>query len=383
MKWILIILAVGIVHNCTAQDTAEVIKQWQLSGYLKNLGSVSFDKNFDNSVTGNLVHQRLNIKWMPSGKITAFAEFRNRLFWNGEVRTIPGFAKQLRNDNEKVNLQKTWIEGRSVVLHSNTERLNLEYRDTNWNVRLGRQRINWGITTTWNPNDIFNAYNFLDFDYEERPGVDGGRFQYIFSNSSDAEIAFAHTGKKNGTVGAVKYNLNKWGYDLQLITGWYRNQVTLGAGWAGNIKDAGFKGEAQFFFRDKDSASQLNLSLEGDYMFKNGLYFSAGLLFNNNGIDKSINSWNDIHLTISPENLMPTKWNFIVSTAREITPLFSARMSVLYATGIHLFILLPSFTYSLAPNLDADIIWQSFFAELNNNFEAVNHRGFLRLKWSF
>ncbi len=35
---------------------------------------------------------------------------------------------------------------------------------------------------------------------------------------------------------------------MQLITGWYNEHLTLGAGWAGNIKDAGFKGEVQYFF---------------------------------------------------------------------------------------------------------------------------------------
>jgi hypothetical protein len=383
MKWILIILPFIITHFCNAQDTVETKKKWFLNGYIKNLESLSFDKIFENIISNNLLHHRLNIKWKPSDKITTTTEFRNRLFWGEEVRSIPDFAKQLRNDNEKVNLQKAWIQNKSLVLHTNIERLNIEYRDTNWSVRVGRQRINWGITTTWNPNDIFNTYNFLDFDYEERPGVDGGKFQYIFNNSLNAEIAYAHTGKKDGNVAAVKYNLNKWGYDLQLITGWYNEHITLGAGWAGNIKDAGFKGEVQYFFPDKDSIDHFNLSLEGDYMFKKGWYVSAGLLFNNNGLCRSLSNWNNINLKLSPENLMPTKWNFIVTTAKEITPLFSANMSVLYAPGTNLIILLPSFKYNLATNLDADVIWQSFFAELNNNFEAVNHRGFLRMKWSF
>jgi hypothetical protein len=383
MKWILVILFFIAYHLCNAQDTAAVKKKWELNGYIKNLESLSFDKNFDNNISSNLLHNRLNVKWKPTEKITAAVEFRNRLFWGEEVRSIPDFAKQLRNDNEKVNLQKAWLQNKSLVLHTNVERLNIEYRDSNWNAKIGRQRINWGITTTWNPNDIFNVYNFLDFDYEERPGVDGGKFQYIFNNSFNTEIAYAHTGRKDGNVAALKYNLNKWGYDMQLITGWYNEHITLGAGWAGSIKDAGFKGEAQYFFRDKDSADHFNFSLETDYMFKKGWYVNAGLLFNNNGLYQAVSNWDNINLKLSPENLMPTKWNFIVTTAKEITPLLSVNMSVLYAPGTNLVILLPSFKYNLATNLDVDVIWQSFFAELNKNFEAVNHRGFLRMKWSF
>jgi hypothetical protein len=366
-----------------SQDSAAVKKKWELKGYIKNLESLSFDKNFNNNISNNLLHNRLNIKWKPTEKITAAVEFRNRLFWGEEIRATPDFAKQLRNANEKVNIQKAWIQNQSLVLHTNIERLYFEYREETLNVRIGRQRINWGISTTWNPNDIFNAYNFLDFDYEERPGVDGGKFQYIFNNSFNTEIAYAHTGRKDGNVAALKYNLNKWGYDMQLITGWYNEHITLGGGWAGSIKDAGFKGEAQYFFKDKDSRDHFNLSMEADYMFKKGWYLNAGLLFNNQGLYQPVSNWNNINLKLSPENLMPTKWNFIITTAKEITPLLSANLSILYAPGTNLVIFLPSCKYNLAANLDVDLIWQSFFAELNKKFEAVNHRGFLRMKWSF
>jgi hypothetical protein len=369
---------------CFAQDSTDVKKnKWELKGYIKNLESLSFDKNFGNSISSNLIHNRLNIKWKPAEKITAAAEFRNRLFWGEEVSAIPDFAKQLQNANEKVNLQKVWIQNKSLVLHTNIERIYFDYREDNLNIRAGRQRINWGIGTTWNPNDIFNAYNFLDFDYEERPGVDGVKFQYIFNNAFNTEIAYARTAGKDGNVAALKYNLNKWGYDMQLISGWYNEHITLGAGWAGSIKDAGFKGEAQYFFRDKDSANHFNLSLESDYLFKKGWYLNAGLLFNSQGLYQPISNWNNINLKLSPENLMPTRWNFIVTAAKEITPLASANMSVLYAPGTNLVILFPSFKYNLATNFDVDLIWQSFFAELNKNFEAVNHRVFLRMKWSF
>ena len=80
---------------------------------------------------------------------------------------------------------------------------------------------------------------------------------------------------------------------------------------------------------------------------------------------------------------MPTKWNMILATAKEITPLLSANMSVLYAPGTNLFILFPSLQYNMATNFDVNLVWQSFFAELNSRLEGVNHRCFLRMKWSF
>ncbi|AEV99621.1 hypothetical protein Niako_3297 [Niastella koreensis GR20-10] len=61
------------------------------------------------------------------------------------------------------------------------------------------------------PNDIFNTYNFLNFDYEERPGADAAKFQYLFNDLSNVEVAFSIQ-KNNKYISAVRYFINKWGY---------------------------------------------------------------------------------------------------------------------------------------------------------------------------
>jgi hypothetical protein len=378
-----IFLVLFLANICIAQDSSILPKKLTVSGYVKNLETLRFNRNFKELISGNLIHNRINVKWKPSQKINTAAEFRNRFFWGEDVKLTRNFADQLRNENERMDLQKAWIKNRSMVLHTNVERLYVDYNNSDLNLRLGRQRINWGITTTWNPNDIFNVYSFLDFDYEERPGVDGGKFQYNISNAFNVELAYATTGRKKGEVAALKYALNRWNYDMQLITGWYNEHPTIGAGWAGYIKDAGFKGELQYFFAGKDSSGHFNVAIEGDYMFKEGWYVNMGLLFNHSGLNKPVNDWNTIDLKISPENLMPTRWNFIITAAKEITPLLSANMSVLYAPGTNFLILFPSLQYNAATNLDVNFVWQSFFAELNRRFEAFNHACFLRMKWSF
>lgn len=366
-----------------ARDSVEVKRKLDVYGYVKNLESLSFDEKFTNNLSGNLVHNRLNARWKPSGNITITAECRNRLFWGEVIKSTPGFATQLRNEHEWINLQKAWINTTSLLLHTNVERLNIEYIHGHWKFKLGRQRINWGVSTTWNPNDLFNTYNFLDFDYEERPGVDGGRIQYLVGQTASAELAYAPLGNNMGHVAALKYNANKWGYDLQLNAGWYKEHITIGAGWAGHVSDAGFKGEAQYFFPNNEQPGRINLTIEGDYLFKKGWYLRSGLLFTNRGLSGTISSWNAINLKLSPENLMPTRWNILAGTSKQLTPLFTVNANVVYAPGTQLCILLPSLSYNLATNLDIDLVWQSFFARLQGEFQAVNHTGYLRMKWSF
>ncbi|MFN8690052.1 MAG: hypothetical protein ACK5XL_08630, partial [Cyclobacteriaceae bacterium] len=130
------------------------------------------NNDFSQLITGNLIHNRLNFRFKPVKGFTAAMEMRNRFFWGEEVKLTPDFPAGLKYSSEWADLSVAWVETESMVLYTNIDRLWMEYASDVWNVRIGRQRINWGITTTWNPNDLFNTYNFLDFDYEERPSAD-------------------------------------------------------------------------------------------------------------------------------------------------------------------------------------------------------------------
>lgn len=384
MKTVTLIL--GLLVTCqeaVTQDSTGLKKKWTLNGYIKNLQSLSFDKHFDQLLAGDLIHNRINVKWKPTEEMTAAIEWRNRLFWGDEVKNTPGFTRLLRNGHEWLNLSVVWISKSNFVMQSNIERLWMEVRKPRWNVRLGRQRINWGITTTWNPNDIFNTYSFLDFDYEERPGSDAMKFQYLFKDFSNIEIAISPMGNSDKSITAARYFINKWGYDFQMIAGLYQNTFTAGLGWAGNLGNVGYKGEGQAFFHKKDSGTYINYSLEFNYAFKKGWYISASVLHNTRGISKPVDDWSKIDFRISPKNLMPAAWSIITAGSKEITPLFSGNISLVYSPGVNLFILYPSLKYNIAANVDVDLIWQSFFLELQRRFEATNHRAFLRVKWNF
>lgn len=368
--WSLCVLA----QDSTAKDV------WSISGYLKDLESVRFDKNFEHAAATNLVHNRINLRWTPAESWSGRLELRNRFFWGDDVRMVPGFKQQLRNQDEAVDLSAIWLHSRSAVLHTNVERLWMEYKKPAWNLRAGRQRINWGVTNTWNPNDLFNTYNFLDFDFEERPGSDAVKGQFLLGDLSNVELAVAVTGRR--PIMAAKYFTNYRNYDLQWNAGVYQNTFTAGFGWAGSIKDAGFKGEAQFYADQKDGLSQLLLVLEGDYIFRSGWYLSSAFLYNQKGMYRPLNEWTKLAFHVSPRELIPTKWNLMVSSSKEFTPLFSGSMHVVYAPGVNLLIIFPTFRYNVKTNWDLDFVWQSFFLE-KTRFAALEHTGVLRLRWSF
>lgn len=377
-----IVLCFFFLHGM-AQDSV-VVKSFQVTGYVKDMQSLTFNSDFSQLVTGNLIHNRLNFRYKPSKKFTAGMEMRNRLFWGEEVRLTPDFSSGLRYSSEWADMSITWFETESMVLYSNIDRFWMEYASDTWNVRLGRQRINWGITTTWNPNDLFNTYNFLDFDYEERPATDAIKGQYLLGGMSYVELAVSRSGSPiDKTIAAARYFTNYRNYDIQFLAGWYLDQPTLGLGWSGSISNAGFKGETQYFIQRESYQSQLNVALEADYIFSNGWYVSGGGLYNSRGLDDPITTWNMASLELSPLNPMPTKWNLIGTLSKALTPLLTLSAGAVYAPKTNFLIVLPSLRYNLATNLDIDLVWQSFYAEQASGFDALTHRAFIRFKWSF
>ena len=158
MKKIFFILLIALPIGLLAQDstTVDKPKNWTLSGYMKNLQTLIFFNNpapvEDLFVQDNLLHNRLNFEWFPNENFTFHADLRSRIFFGDIVRANPDYA-DLVNDanNDYLDLSVILLDRNNFVIHSMLDRLYFEYVKNNWEIRLGRQRVNWGINTVWNP----------------------------------------------------------------------------------------------------------------------------------------------------------------------------------------------------------------------------------------
>ena len=126
----------------------------------------------------NLTHNRLNLAWYPNDEFTVIIEMRNRLFVGSSVNNFSNYGELIDSINDFFNLSYNVIDNENMVLNMMFDRLYVQWVKNDWEIKLGRQRINWGVNLAWNPNDWFNAYSFFDFDYEERPGSDAVRVTY-------------------------------------------------------------------------------------------------------------------------------------------------------------------------------------------------------------
>lgn len=388
---LLLQIAFSQIQSQTDSSSRSFPEVVQLHGYVKNMQTFQMaDLNYVSQ--NNLIHNRLNFRIYPIKSITAGLEIRTRFFTGDQVNRTPGYASLVDMDPGIVDLSWAWVNKPGLVAVTKIDRGWVRWSNDMWDVTAGRQRINYGITTFWNSNDLFNTFNLADFDYEERPGSDAIRVQRYFGKARSIDLAIAPSQFDSTWIGSLLYRFNYRTYDFQVISGWWNEDIALGVGWAGNLKNAGFKGEITLFQPQQKlgalSQSALSMSTSIDYVFAGNLYMMGGILYNSSGADSTLNlaslssALGGISLP-SAKNLMPTKYSTLLSVSKPINPLLSGSMVGIYAPGTNLLFLMPSLNMAIASNWEFAVFGQSSFLSNGSNFRNYGTSVFARLKWGF
>lgn len=385
LKTVLSILTLAIGYSFVAQAQEDEPSNFFIDGYLKYLNTVSLAEWDGEWLTDNIIHNRLNFKWYPSGGHVTFAVgMRNRIFYGETVKLVPGYDELVAQDNGWADLSFLAFSSRSVFMHTVFDRAYIDWSSGNWQIRLGRQRINWGQSFVWNPNDIFNAYSFFDFDYEERPGSDALFVQYFTGVTSSVQFAASTRGswEESTLAGMFRWNVN--GYDIQILSGKMQEDVVLGTGWSGNLKNWGFKGEMTYFYSTKENEAKRGLYIADvslDYTFKNSTFIHGEVIYNSRpqGQGFAIGSLNPEPLTA--KSLTNTHWNVFTEARLQFTPLISGGAATIISPDNWSYFVGPSLAISLSENIDFLALIQSFNA--GDELDAQGTFIFTRLKWSF
>ncbi len=359
-----------------------------VNGHLQNLNTVWIEDIHTQWFTMGSVYNRLNFKWYPHQNWKLSASARN-MFTYGQLvcQYYPDYTDMLITDDGLLDMTWDWAKDSSYVFYTNIDRANIQFIKDNFEIKVGRQRINWGINMVWNPNDIFNTFSIYDFDYVERPGCDAVRVQYYTGISSSIEFAFK-TDAYDKITSALMYKFNKWNYDFQVMGGVMEDDIVIGGGWSGYIKNAGFTGEASYF-RDKnnfaDTTGILVLSAGANYTFKNSLFVHGSLLFNTDGTTGKA-GWGTSILALqdlSPKTFTLARYSLFGQVSYPVTPLIKGDISTIFNPNDKSFFLGPNVDISLSDNIGLLFMSQIFIGDSGSEFGNYGQLYYLRLKWSF
>jgi hypothetical protein len=371
-----------LAHSLFSQEKP---KAFELNGYITTMESAMFDTLSNTILFENLLHNRLNFKAYIGGKVTFAAEVRNRLFTGDMVKTMGrAYSEMTGRDQGLVDMSWNILNENSFFLNTTVDRLWLDINFNKFQARIGRQRINWGQTFVWNPNDIFNAYSFFDVDYAERPGSDAIRLQYYPSSSSSVELAAKMDSDNDVTVAGLG-RFNKWGYDIQMIAGYSNSSdIVAGAGWSGSIRSLSFRGEGSWFRpleSFKDTTGTIIITAGIDKIFKDNSMAQVQLMYCSNPLKPG--SFTSLYTgNLSAKDLAFSEFTVFGQFSWAATPLLNLGISAMWFPGLKGYFAGPSVDYSLAENLDFSLIWQHFDAKMSGTKTILN-MVYLRIKYSF
>ncbi len=385
--------------SLTAQTVGIEQETVTFSGYVKSLGTALTNKDFKDPLYDNLLHNRLEFNLYPTEDLSFHLAGRNRLLYGERVKLFSdkdrNYGKFMNAQDDLLDLSETWVNQNYWVLHSEVDRLYANWSPGDWQIRLGRQRINWGKTLVWNPNDLFNTYSFYDFDYRARPGADALLVKYYRDYNASVELAAAPGDSFQSSIGALYYSFHQWEYDFQILSGYFQDNLMTGFGWSGYLGNASFRGEMNYYYplSEESNSGYLLAAISGEYTFKNSFSIQLEGLYNGNEGRTSIYQLMNSR-GLEANNLSLFKYGVFGQAGYPVHPLVEARIGSIYYPEQSVAFLMPSISYSIQENWELYALAQIFMGQTQNllpdesrrspqqGLNQINLLG-LRVKWAF
>ncbi|RLD41788.1 MAG: hypothetical protein DRI89_08890 [Bacteroidetes bacterium] len=413
---LIIVLFFSSISITQAQD-----KKLEMTGFLEYLNNTWIPQGEIYNTIGmtdwqnqSSIYNRFNVWWTPHKNLVFYAGMRNNFTYGplvanyNDLFSLAGmdYNKLITYDNGYLDLTFIIADGKSYILYTNFDRLSMQWTLDKFELTVGRQRINWGVNMIWNPNDIFNAYNYFDFNYIERLGSDAIKMELYTGDFSSVQIAgkLSYVQSLNDSMQineelklttAAMYKFNKWNYDFQVFGGYMLTDFTAGLGWAGDIAGAGFTGEVSWFLDQEnfaDTNGVLVASIAVNYTFKNSIFINFSGIYNSAGASGPANaniggflgSASSIFATnLNAKNLTRSKFDIFGQISYPVTPLINLSLASIYNPYDKSVYVGPSVTFSLTDNISLLLNGQLFWGEELTEFGDIGQMVFLDLKWSF
>lgn len=200
-----------------------------------------------------------------------------------------------RTNRQAVTLRWQPVDDEHFTMQHYVDRLYFR-QNLEWGSLIaGRQRIQWGTGRIWNPTDLFNPINPASFDKIEKDGADAVSAKVYLGSFTDVQaVVNFRTARmqKDGAEPApdstnfgLRFRTNYREFDFSVMSGWFDRRVVFGGDFAGNLLEAGVRGEAILMLESDELPNEdyIRVSLGVDYQFTPEFYGLVEYLYNGEG----------------------------------------------------------------------------------------------------
>ena len=262
--------------------------EFQFSGYALDMAfaqrsneMIAILTNSTRNSIVNVTRLRLRPELLVGDNGHLFCEYEI----SGLYHTTPVFLTAVREEipHQLFDLRWTIRKGDRYDIRHFIDRLYYKFQFGNTEWSIGRQRVAWGTGRIWNPTDLFNPINPVDISKVEKDGVDAVSGKVFLGDFTDLTL-IANPQMNNAINFGARFRTNVSEFDLSVVGGRFDRRLVIGGDFAGNVFDAGVRGElmhsmAEHSFPDR----YIMLVLGADYQFTKELYALVEYHFNGRG----------------------------------------------------------------------------------------------------
>lgn len=386
-KYLFLIVTIILAISAHSQDLSKSYPEFYYKGYTKSLSILANPDNLDFVQNIQNFHNRNEVEIQFIKGLNLHIHNRN-LFYTGNFQLAQGaIGDWLENGaTDRYDLSLLPINRGATVLLSSLDRLYLEWIWGNWELRVGRQRVNWGIHSLWNPQDIFNSFSFLDFDYEERPGSDVLSLKYYFDWATHLEAVYRPSGNTelDHEYGLLLRTL--WaGTDIQGSLGSIQNYYSTGLGFARNLGQQSVKLETNYFIPKEDGEeAELSVAVSYEASTKKGWIFLAAFLHDATPEDVGIGDALSFIQRPSAIQLYPYENNFLFSVFKPIKGRLILNLSSVLSLEEHWpLVIVPTISYELSDDWNIDLVGQILAIDGEDYYRSPIQVLNVRIRYSY
>lgn len=347
-----------------------------LKGYYKNIavGSKTIDKDryfldinrFRLDLTGTL-KDSLVLKMVYDQEAYLGDYLRSK-----EFREIKSYDR-----HDLINLDWEITDNDDIYWKQYLYRAYLRFQSEKFNLSLGRQRIAWGTGKFWNPTDIFNPFNPVQIERDERIGVDSMEMEFFLRPMTSFNLVYAPKDSSSRSKGAFKFKNTYKDLDFSVLGGKSGRDRIIGGDFSTTVLDGGLRGEVLTHFVPHRK-NYFQFILNYDYTFKNSFYILVEYFYNSRPLPQ-----NEFLQLIDRGTETLTRNLIGINLGYDITPLLRADLYIIYGVKNEGLFIHPKLRYSILQNLELVGGIQWFNRKNGSEFEFENNLYFAYIQYYF
>ena len=347
------------------------------SGDLTHLASGS-ETAAGKEYVSNLSRLRLelSLRWMDY--LSAFIAYDHSLLYSGFIKSPDFKQAQARQREQFFDQDDELLKRGNLRWEHGLYRSYVTYKKEDWEASFGRRQVSWGLGKFWAPTDLFNPFDPLSLEKDERRVRDNLRVAYFSPGQDSLEGVY---------VPARSYENSSFGLrlihpfqekEIGIILGELKKNEIAGLHFLTNIGKSALRLEHTFNHYETDF---FKTTVNIDYTFSNSLYLMGEYYYNGQGRrDKSvyqITRWNSGEIDFLGQDYLGALVGY------DLTPLIRAETYIILNIRDESAFINPQLKWSLSSNSSLLLGGQFFSGNDATEFERFHNLGYLRWRLFF